>query len=329
MNYSQITASSVLVLILAFGSILADRGKIPLGQETKLEGVIVERNEDSFVIRAHNEKEFMVMFSAETEIEEKKSNPFRRAKQYSAQELLLGLTVEVEGVGNAEGHLVAEEIDFTQDDLKTARTISSRVNPVEDRLNTAESDLAETRSALVDTQANVEELDSAFRVVREETRQAQRTADQAQDTADEALEGVETTNLRIDRLDQYREADLVTLFFGFDTANLSEEGKERLDQMVSGVADQKGYLIEIRGFTSADGNDEYNRRLSEKRAETVLRYLVEKHQIPMRRITAPMGYGEMNPVADNSDLSGRKQNRRVEVRVFVNEALSSSKDFTQ
>jgi hypothetical protein len=61
--------------------------------------------------------------------------------------------------------------------------------------------------------------------------------------------------------------------------------------------------------------------LSQRRADSVIRYLVENHSIPLRRIITPYGYGKTNPVADNSTREGREKNRRVEVKLLVNKGL--------
>jgi len=55
----------------------------------------------------------------------------------------------------------------------------------------------------------------------------------------------------------------------------------------------------------------------------VMRYLAETHDIPLRRIIIPFGYGEAMPVADNATRDGRKQNRRAEVNLLVSKGLTS------
>ena len=69
--------------------------------------------------------------------------------------------------------------------------------------------------------------------------------------------------------------------------------------------------VRIEGHTDSDGDDEYNRQLSDGRARAVRAYLVE-HGVEAARLEA-VGYGETQPIADNLSASGRQQNRRVEV----------------
>jgi outer membrane protein OmpA-like peptidoglycan-associated protein len=63
--------------------------------------------------------------------------------------------------------------------------------------------------------------------------------------------------------------------------------------------------------------------LSQRRADAVIRYLVENHSIPLRRIITPYGYGELQPVAENTTREGREQNRRVEIKLLVNKGLTA------
>lgn len=72
--------------------------------------------------------------------------------------------------------------------------------------------------------------------------------------------------------------------------------------------------IELGGHTDSDGDEESNLKLSQRRVETVRNYLIKKG-VPVNRLTA-VGYGENQPVADNSTEEGKRLNRRTEVRVI-------------
>jgi OOP family OmpA-OmpF porin len=101
--------------------------------------------------------------------------------------------------------------------------------------------------------------------------------------------------------------------FDFDKAILKAEGKAKMDDMVSKM---KGINLEVIiavGHTDAIGTDEYNQKLSIRRAEAVKAYLQGKG-IEANRIYTE-GKGEKQPVADNKSSAGRAQNRRVEIEV--------------
>jgi outer membrane protein OmpA-like peptidoglycan-associated protein len=97
-----------------------------------------------------------------------------------------------------------------------------------------------------------------------------------------------------------------------------------LDEIAEQAKTERGFVIEVSGFASADGSEALNRRLSQSRADAVVRYLAENHMIPLRRIITPFGYGESQPVAENTTREGREQNRRVEVKILVNRGLTGS-----
>ena len=111
------------------------------------------------------------------------------------------------------------------------------------------------------------------------------------------------------------------MLFKVGSAVLSRDAKSQLDQIAQQALQAKGYVLEVSGFASSDGSTAANRRLSQRRADAVIRDLVENHNIPLRRIITPYGYGELQPVADNTTRAGREQNRRVEVKVLVNRGL--------
>jgi outer membrane protein OmpA-like peptidoglycan-associated protein len=143
-------------------------------------------------------------------------------------------------------------------------------------------------------------------------------------SASQANAGVKTTNERISSLDDFDVKNSTTVNFKVGSAVLSQDAKATLDRIAEEAKNEKGFVLEITGFASADGSEDFNRRLSQRRADAVIRYLAENHEIPLRRLVTPFGYGEKQPVADNTTREGRQQNRRVEVKILVNKGLIQS-----
>jgi outer membrane protein OmpA-like peptidoglycan-associated protein len=197
-----------------------------------------------------------------------------------------------------------------------AQSIDSTVVPVENRVGVAENRLTEAEQ-------NAQRLSGQVNELTEVANLAKGGAAQAQKTADEAMAGVNKANERIESLDDYQEKNTSTINFKVGSAVLSAEAKEALDQIASQAKSEKGFVIEVRGFASSDGSESLNDRLSERRADAVVKYLAKQGEVPLRRIVLPFGYGTAMPVADNSTRDGRKQNRRVEVKIMVSKGLTS------
>lgn len=294
--------------------------KVPAGVKQKIRGVILRRDADSFVLRDLTGGDLRVNLTNITKVEEKKSNPFRRAKNYGTTNLLRGLSVEVEGRGDADGALLAEKIKLTDDALVVARTVETRVTPVEGRVS-------ETETRITQAEANAQRLSGQLDELTAISNAARGGAAAAQETADMAVAGVEATNKRIDQLvsslDDYEAKRGITVNFKVGSSRLTPEATEALDEIATQAKVERAYVIEVMGFASAEGSVALNRRLSQQRADAVVRYLAENHMIPLRRIITPFGYGESNPVADNETREGREQNRRVEVKILVNKGLTA------
>jgi len=103
------------------------------------------------------------------------------------------------------------------------------------------------------------------------------------------------------------------VLFDFNKYTLKPEARERLARISGIVLAYPDLKLEIEGYTDSIGSDEYNQRLSEKRAASVRDYLVSSG-VSMNNVFA-RELGKANPVADNSTAAGRKQNRRVEMIV--------------
>jgi outer membrane protein OmpA-like peptidoglycan-associated protein len=285
----------------------AQARSVPSGEKVKIKGTIVERDADTFTVREDTGGETVVLLTDATSVKSK-GGFFRRGRNYDVTNLLRGLVVEVEGTGNTEGQLAAKDVRFTNDDLRVARSIESRVNPVEGRLGEAEGRLGQVEAENRSLAGQVDELNEVSKAIRSE--------------ADRANAGVATTNERISALDDYDVQDSAAVLFKVNSSKLTPEAKTQLDELAQKVAGIKGYVIEVAGFADATGSIEKNRILSERRADAVVRYLQENHDIPLRRMITPFGYGEMKPVADNTSREGREQNRRVEVKILVSRGLT-------
>ena len=130
------------------------------------------------------------------------------------------------------------------------------------------------------------------------------------------------TNDRISALDDYVPQDSIAVNFRLGSAVLNPEAKGKLDGIATKALNAKAYVVEVTGHADATGNTERNRVLSQRRADAVIRYLVEQHKIPLRRIVTPYGFGAAEPVADNKTRAGRAENRGVEVKILVNKGLT-------
>jgi len=123
-------------------------------------------------------------------------------------------------------------------------------------------------------------------------------------------------------MNKFNMAKSVTVLFPVGQAKLNDDAKAELDEVAKMAEGKDRFVIEVQGFTDKTGSAVTNEQLSQSRADSVARYLANEHKIPVRSITT-LGSGYALPVADDKTRDGRKQNRRVEVRLFVPEATTS------
>ncbi|HEU5235634.1 MAG TPA: OmpA family protein, partial [Pyrinomonadaceae bacterium] len=175
---------------------------------------------------------------------------------------------------------------------------------------------------ITEVEQNAQKLSGQMEELAAVANTARGGAKAAQQTADAAVAGVNATNDRISALDDYTPQESMSVNFRTGSSILNAESKTKLDDIAKKAQAAKGYVIEVTGFADATGGTNYNRQLSQRRADAVIRYLVENNQIPLRRIITPYGFGESMPIADNTTRSGRAENRRVEVKILVNKGLT-------
>ena len=284
------------------------------GEKMKLKGVVVKRDADTFVVRDLTGNDTVVRLTDKTSV--KTNGGFLRSgTNYGQTQILRGLNLEVEGRGGSSGELVAERVRFNETDFRTARAVESRATPLEQRASASEGRISEVEQNAQKLSGQIDELAAVSNAARGGAKAAQATADAA-------VSGVNATNDRISALDDYVPQETAAVNFRTGSSVLTADGKTKLDEIATKALNAKGYVLEVTGFADATGNTNFNRALSQRRADAVIRYLVEQHQIPLRRIVTPYGFGSANPVADNKTRDGRAQNRRVEVKVLVNKGLT-------
>jgi len=292
----------------------ATRASVAAGQKAKLKGAVVRRDSDSIVVQDAAGAQTTVVLNDRTSVKTK-GGMFGGGSKLALTSITRGLNVEIEGRGDSSGNLVADKIRFTDADLRTARTLEANIVPVEGRVGSAENRLGEAEQNAQRMSGQVDELAAVSNAARG-------GAAAAQDSADRAVEGVRVANDRISSLDDYTPEQSIQINFKLRSAVLTPDARTSLDQVAGFAKNAKGFLIEVTGFAYESKNKNTNQQLSQQRAESVVRYLVENHNIPLRRILTPFGYGATNPVADNKTREGRIENRRAEVRLLVNRGVT-------
>lgn len=134
--------------------------------------------------------------------------------------------------------------------------------------------------------------------------------DKQQQKLEQELENAEVRRIDEETLAVTFNSDIL---FAVDSATLSSGSKYELDEFASVMNEYPKSAILIQGHTDSTGSEEYNMRLSERRAEAVYNHLLLRNIDPTRM--APVGYGEGYPVAENSTPAGRQLNRRVNILV--------------
>ena len=102
--------------------------------------------------------------------------------------------------------------------------------------------------------------------------------------------------------------------FDFDKSRVKQQDYQQLNEAIEFIKKYPGAKIVVEGHTDSIGTEQYNQKLSEKRAEAIRKYFVANGNIDGSRITTS-GYGESRPVDTNKTDSGRAQNRRSEILI--------------
>jgi OmpA-OmpF porin, OOP family len=296
-----------LSLVLMIGMLLPSSGygqfregqkrTLAAGEEVTTKGVILNRSGETFVLRDMTRTDTVVVLTDLTKIRTERKGLLRGHKPFDVTMLVPGLILTVQGKGDGEGRLMAEDITASETDISAAVAAYVQSAPVAKQAAENKGQIAETKTQLSETDKKLAE------------------------TSQE----VKDTNKRISELDQFDVLGTVTVLFDLGSYTLKDEAKKQLDELAAKAPGAKNYTVEVKGYADKTGDFNKNLELSQNRAEAVTKYLTVKHNIPLRRITMPMGYGETKAVSEGETKADLAKDRRVEVTVLVNKGLGPVK----
>ena len=201
--------------------------------------------------------------------------------------------------------------------------VREEVGGVNTKVDTLSTTVEQTQERVGRNETRIGAVDQKAEAAGKAAADARSAAGEARSAADVAAANARAVGGRVDEVVAASRKLVfeVTLSedqgnFKFGGADLPDEAKARLDQMISELkTTPQNIYIEIEGHTDSVGSAELNEHLGLERADAVKRYLYEQHQVPLHKINV-ISYGEDKPVAPNNTRDGRAQNRRVVVKVL-------------
>ncbi len=203
----------------------------------------------------------------------------------------------------------------------TKKYVQRQVGPIRDRVNELEQITAENSRSIKDVDARAQQgiqlASEKSTLADQHASDAANKAQQAQVAANEASTRVSVAEKMVGDLQQYKGSAQTEIRFRAGQTVLSKTAKDALDNMAGPLKDQRGYIIEVRGF--APGQGQAAIRSSQKMADSVIRYLVLTHNIPVYRIYV-MSMGNAAVGGEGKRVTGP----RVEVSVLRNDLVTSA-----
>ena len=216
----------------------------------------------------------------------------------------------------------------------TAAPIQAKVDEVGQETNQNGQSIKETRTQVAEVDERAQNGISAAKeqasTAEQDAKTADRHAGDAMNRANEARQASDQNGRRIDSLqqvvsniDHYTLQQTVSVPFKFNRFRLTDDAKMELDKVADAVKADHTFEIAVEGYTDQIGSREYNQALSQRRADSVVHYLVAEHDIPIYRIHM-IGLGELKPVEEGRNREANAKNRRVEIRVFSTDQATAS-----
>ena len=161
-----------------------------------------------------------------------------------------------------------------------------QISPVKDRLNELDQLSAKNANDIKDVdsraQAGIHQAQSTADQANQQAQQATTQANQAQQVAQQATSQTAELNTTVSNLDQFQKVADTELHFRRTQTALNDKAKAALDEVASQLAGQKGFIVEVQGYSQMRGQAGLQR--SQNMADAVVRYLVIDHQVPVYKI---------------------------------------------
>jgi len=200
--------------------------------------------------------------------------------------------------------------------------VHRQIDPLKDRLNELDEVNAKNARDIQDVdaraQAGIRKAQSTADAANQTATAAGQQAQLANSTAAAASNHVDHLNGTVNGLDQYKQVNAIEIPFRGGQPALSKDAKAQLDQLAASVAGRKGYILEIDAHSP--GNGSAGIQNSERLAESVKRYLLTEHQIPVYRMHA-VALGNAIDQANATDENGKPARIRtssVSIRLMEN-----------
>jgi outer membrane protein OmpA-like peptidoglycan-associated protein len=281
----------------------------------ELRGMIKARLGETMIVDVSGESR-TVLLTATTRVKDDRGL-FGLDKEDMADTVLIpGLKVRIEGSLGGEGKFVASTITVDGDDLETSQMIQAGLHPTAEQVASNVVSIENNKKGIATNQQNIsanqQNISANRQAIDTHTPQIEKNIKDIQENTD-----------RFNRLDDYNVKGEANVKFKVSSSTISKEDKEELKKLAETATGLNGYIIEVKGFADSSGSASMNDRLSENRAKAVVGYLIRECNVPVWRIVAPGAMGEFQPAASNENAAGRAENRRVEVRILVNKAVTS------
>jgi outer membrane protein OmpA-like peptidoglycan-associated protein len=197
--------------------------------------------------------------------------------------------------------------------------VQRQLEPIRGRVNELDELTAQNSKNIKDVDARAQQgITTAMSKATEADQHAVdagNRANTAQQTAQQATTRLASVEQTVGQIDQYQPATEAEIRFKPGQTVLSKKAKDALDEIATGVKGKNGYIIEVQGF--APGRGQASIENSQRMAQSVVRYLVLNHEIPVYRVHT-LGMGNARPASADGTKPRRTTSGRVEVAVLKN-----------